>query len=87
MSVYLILGGIVLWFYLLGVAKQMYQQAEERWRDRVMANYLEAEAARAHRIRLEAIDACRRATVDDLIRTSQEASGEVIEGTAIEVRR
>ena len=85
MSFYIAVGAILMWFFLVGVIKQVHQDAKERREDRVMADYLRAEEARAHYGRLEEIEASRRATTEELIRTAREVSGDVIDGTAVEI--
>jgi hypothetical protein len=78
--------------YLVGAAAALYikdRSARAReWReDRVMAAYLEAEAARFHRQRLADIDARAQRTCDELGRIAAEAGSAVIEGSAIEADR
>jgi hypothetical protein len=85
MSFYIAIGVVLLWFFLVGVVKQLHQDAKERWEDRVMADYLRAEDARAHRNLLADIEARRRSTTEAMIREAQRAGGEIIEGTAHEV--
>jgi hypothetical protein len=87
MSFYLAMGVVLLWLFLAGVFKDLHQQAKERWEEDVMANYLRAEDARAHRWRLEEIEALRHSTTEAMIREAQQVGGQIIEGTAREVER
>lgn len=69
------------------VIKEAHTNAKHRWEDEVMTDYLRAEDARYHRLRLEAIDRAVQATGDEMARIAAEARGEIIEGTAVEVQR
>jgi hypothetical protein len=86
-SFYIAVGMVLLWFFLVGVVKQLHQDAKERWEEDVMANYLRAEDVRAHRWRLEEIEAVRRSTTEGMIREAQRAGGEIVEGPGHEVER
>jgi hypothetical protein len=72
---------------LMALAEQAYYDGLERKKERVMAAYARQEAAQAHRRRLEAIDIAVYTTEQELTRIAAEAGGEIIEGTAVEVRR
>ena len=87
MGTLLILAVIVVWWLVVAVAKGMHTDARYRWEDRVMADYLEAEEARYHQQRLTAIDTAVKTTEEELDRIAAEASGQVIEGTAVELVR
>lgn len=82
---------IVVGFFLVSIAntviKEAHTNAKHRWEDRVMANYLRAEDALYHRLRLEAIDRAVQETGEEMARIAGEAEGEIVEGTAVEVRR
>jgi len=67
--------------------KELHTRAKDRSDDRTMARYLRQEEARGHAYDLAAIERTRRATSEELIRVAAEAHGEVIEGTAVEVKR
>jgi hypothetical protein len=87
MELFLIIVVCVLLWYAVAVVKELDAEAKQRSDDRVMADYQRAEDARYHRYELEAIDRAVQATIDDLDRIAAESRGEVIEGTAVEVRR
>lgn len=88
MSLALIIGAGLSWWFVVNVAKELHAEAKHRWKNEVMAEYLEVEKARAHYQRLADIDTTVRATAEELDRIAAEASGEIIEDTtAIEVRR
>ncbi len=60
----------------------------KRARDvRNAAAYRAAEAARMHAWNLERIERVRKAATEEMLRVAFEDSGEVIEGTAVEVTR
>lgn len=80
---------VVVVFFLVSIAstviKEAHTNAKHRWEDEVMTDYLRAEDARYHRLRLEAIDRAVQATGEEMARIADEAGGEIIDGTAIEV--
>jgi hypothetical protein len=67
--------------------KELYTRAKDRADERIMADHLRQEEARAHAYNLAAIERIRRTTTDELLRVAAEGSGDVIEGTAVEVER
>jgi hypothetical protein len=87
MSLLIVCGLFLVWYFGLIVIKQLASDHKTRWEDRVMADYLKAEDARAHRWLLEDVEKCRRSTQEELIRAAQLASGEIVEGTAVETQR
>jgi hypothetical protein len=87
MSVLILIGVPILIIALIRGAEEAYYNGLERQKERVMATYYREEEARAHHYRLDAIEAARRQGIQELNRIAAEARGEVIESTAIEVRR
>jgi len=87
MELFLIILGCVLVWLAVTVVKDMDAKAQQRRDDRIMANYRKAEAARLHHWRLLDIDAAVQTTLDELDRIAAEARGDIIESTAVEVRR
>jgi len=87
MELFLIGVAWVLVWLVITTVKDLDAKAEERSNERIMAAYLQAEAARYHAQNLAAIDRAVRATAEEMVRTAAEARGEVIEGTAVEVKR
>jgi hypothetical protein len=87
MSLALIIGAGLSWWFVVTVAKELHAEAKHRWEDEVMAEYLKEEETRAHIQRLSDIDTTVRATTEELDRIAAEAQGDVIEGTVIEMRR
>jgi hypothetical protein len=85
MELFLICAGCVLVWLAVAVVKEMHTNAKGRWEDRVMADYVQAEDTREHHQRLAAINAAVLRTTDELDRIAAEASGEIIEGTAIDL--
>jgi cytidylate kinase len=67
--------------------KDLHTRAKDRSDERIMARYLRQEEVRAHAYDLAAIERIRHTTTDELLRVAAEESGEVIEGTAVEVKR
>jgi hypothetical protein len=67
--------------------KDLDAKAEERSNERIMAAYQRQEAIRYHAQNLAAIDRAARATAEEMVRTAAEARGEIIEGTAVEIKR
>jgi hypothetical protein len=86
MELFLIIVGCALVWLAITVAKEMHINARHRWEDRVMADYLKAEEARAYYRRLADIDRAVQVTSDEMSRIAAEANGEIIEGTCREVR-
>jgi hypothetical protein len=87
MSFYIAIGVIVLWFFLVGLARELHMEASHRRDDRIMAAWEREESARAHRYRLAEIEARRQATAEEMIRVAADASGKIIEGSAVEEHR
>jgi hypothetical protein len=88
MSSWLILiAVVVVWYFGVCIVKELHARSKGRWEDRVWARYHQQEDIRAHHRRLAEIEEARRRTAEAMIRTAAEARGEVIDGTAIEVRR
>ncbi len=85
----LVIVVIVLFLFVVleDVFKDLYTKSQDRSDARIMAAYLAAEDARYHRQRLGEIDRTVRATSEEMARIAAEARGEVIEGTAVEVKR
>ncbi|HTZ86653.1 MAG TPA: hypothetical protein VMB05_08295 [Solirubrobacteraceae bacterium] len=73
-------------FVIYEAIKELHTRATDHADEQVMAAYIRAEETRAHAYDLAAIERIRRATADELVRVAAE-SGEVIEGTAVEVER
>lgn len=86
MAVYIVIGLFITWWYVVAVAKEMRAQARDRRDDRVMAAYLQREDIRMHAWNLASIERARQATSEEMLRVAAEGCGEVIEGTAVEVR-
>jgi hypothetical protein len=82
----IVIGLFLLWWVVLSLVKERYAEAKARSDERIMDAYLRAEDARAHRNNLAAIRAIERKAEEDMLRIVAEASGEIIEGTAVEVK-
>jgi hypothetical protein len=87
MELFLIIVACVLVWMVVTTVKDMDAKAEERSNELIMATYLKVEGERYHRERLAAIDATVQATIDQMEYIAAEVQGDVIEGTAVEVRR
>jgi hypothetical protein len=87
MALFILLGGFALWCLLFNLARELHTEANNRRDDRILAAYHRQEAARYHAQNLAAIERKRRATAAEMVRVATEANGEIIEGTAVEVRR
>jgi hypothetical protein len=87
MELFLIGVAWVLVWLAITTVKDLDAKAEERSNERIMADYLQAEAVRYHAENLAAIDRAVRATAEEMVRTAAEARGEIIESTAIEIKR
>jgi alpha-beta hydrolase superfamily lysophospholipase len=81
-----LLGGSFLACFVFNVVKELHIQAQDRRDDRIMAAYQRQEAARYHAENLAAIDRAARATAEEMVRTAADARGEIINGTAIEIK-
>lgn len=86
MSLLIVLGLLVVWWLAVETVKEMHVRTKERRDERIMAAHESAEEARAYNYPLIAIEAARLNGLQELRRIAAEAQGEVIEGTAIEVR-
>ena len=87
MGLVIVIGLFFLWWVVLGLAKELYAESKARSDERIMDTYLRAEDAREHRDNLAAIRAIERRADEDMLRIVAEASGDIIEGTAVEVRK
>jgi hypothetical protein len=76
----------ILWFVLVEVVKNAHAGAKDRRDERIMTAYLQQEEARFHAYNLAAIDRTVRATAEEMLRVAAEARGDVVEGTAVEVK-
>ncbi len=77
----------VLWFVLVEIVKNAHAQAKDHRDERIMTAYLQQEEARFDAYNLAAIDRTVRATAEEMVRVAAEARGEIIESTAVDVRR
>jgi len=87
MELFLIAVAWVLVWLAITTVKDLDAKAEERSNERIMAAYQRQEAARYHAQNLAAIDRAVQATAEEMVRTAAEARGEIIEGTAVEIKR
>lgn len=87
MGLAIIIGLFLLWWVVLGLAKELYAESKARSDERIMDSYLRQEDTRAHHENLAAIRAIERRADEDMLRIVAEASGDIIEGTAVEVRK
>jgi hypothetical protein len=84
-SVIIVIGGFLLWWFVVGLAKELLTEAKDRRDDRIMRAYLRAEDARAHRSLLAEIEARRRATAEELVRAAIQADGPDRRCLAVEI--
>jgi alpha-beta hydrolase superfamily lysophospholipase len=82
-----LLGGSFLACVVFNVIKELHTEAKDRRDDRIMAAYQRQEAVRYHAENLAGIDRAVQATAEEMVRTAAEARGEIIEGTAVEIKR
>ena len=87
MAVLILISAWFLWFVVVEIVKDTHTKVTDRRRNRIMATYQRQEAVRMHAWSLADIDRTTQATVDEMIRVAAEADSDVIEGTAVEVRR
>ena len=83
----MLLGLCLLWLAVWSVGREMAEEAKRREATRIMLAWEREEEARAHLHRLAAIEIARLNGIRELHRIAAEARGEVIEGTAVEVKR
>jgi hypothetical protein len=85
-----IIAAIVLFFLgfvVYAAVRELHTCAKDRRNERIIAAYLRQEEARTHACDLAAIERIRRTTTDELLRVAAEARDDVIESTAVEVKR
>jgi hypothetical protein len=85
-ELFLIIVVFLLCCLACSVIKDMDAKAELRADERIMAAHERDEETRAHCYRLMAIERTRANAIDELYRIADEARGEVIEGTAREIK-
>ncbi len=85
MELLIVIGVCVLWCMLFNVARDLHTQARHRREDRVMSDYLEAEDARYHHLRMAEIDATVERAKAEMARIAAEDRGDVLDGTCQEI--
>ncbi len=86
MGLYIAIGLVIAWWYVVAVAKEMHAQAKDRRDDRIMTAYLQREDIQMHAWNLASIERARQATAEEMVRVAAETRGEIIEGTSVQRR-
>jgi hypothetical protein len=86
MSLLIIIGLFLAWWFAVETTKELHTRAKDRRDERIMAAHESVEEARAYNYPLEAIECARLNGLQELHRIAAEARSEVIEGTAVEVK-